>query len=339
MMKKPMMAAIAALVLASPGVALAATTSTVTVVTGVNDTGMLTGYYGTASGTTAGFIESGGTFTTIDIPGSQETIPEGINNAGEVVGFFRDTTGTTEASFIYNSNGFITFSDPAAEPNQTYANSINNNGVIAGTYGAASDGKAHGFNYDGAAFTTISDPAATYRGTALAATNDFGDSTGSYFVSPAQPEIQTGFIETGGVFENLAVPGAVDTFPNAINDNGEVVGYFSDSLRAHGFSDIGGVFTTFDVPQADPGSTFAQAVNSLGTIGGYYFSGPNVYGFLDVGGQFTTITDPDSGPFPAVPEPPTWAAMILGVLLLGTALRYNRGRGRGTIGRALRSRA
>jgi hypothetical protein len=41
-----------------------------------------------------GFLVSGGTFTTIDVPGSLATLVTGINDKGELVGLWFDSNAT-----------------------------------------------------------------------------------------------------------------------------------------------------------------------------------------------------------------------------------------------------
>jgi hypothetical protein len=71
-----------------------------TYATGINNNGLITGYYIDALGT-HGFIYNGSTYTTIDDPfgvtGTTKAI--GINDNGQVVGQFNDATGYTH-SFI-----------------------------------------------------------------------------------------------------------------------------------------------------------------------------------------------------------------------------------------------
>jgi hypothetical protein len=70
-----------------------------TAVTGINDDGDLTGYYTDASNDVHGFIDDGGSFFTIDAPGSDGLFTEvtGINNEGAIVGKFVDAgTGQVE---------------------------------------------------------------------------------------------------------------------------------------------------------------------------------------------------------------------------------------------------
>lgn len=76
-----------------------------------------------------------------------------------------------------------------------------------------------------------------------------------------------------------------------------VLGSFASSqmIHASAFLDVNGVFTTFDVPGAFPGTTFAIGINNLGQILGTFDDSSGTHGFVDTGGAFTTI--------PNVPPP------------------------------------
>lgn len=55
-----------------------------------------------------------------------------------------------------------------------------------------------------------------------------------------------------------------------------------------------GVFTTFNVPGATPGSTVATGVNDSGQIVGYFNNSTGRHGFLDTNGVFTAIDFPSA---------------------------------------------
>lgn len=77
------------------------------VVQAVNPAGTaVVGYYAPSSGVYAGFLFQDKALTTLQFPGSNETLSFGINAAGEVVGFFLDAED--------NGHGF-TWTPPAAE--------------------------------------------------------------------------------------------------------------------------------------------------------------------------------------------------------------------------------
>jgi len=73
--------------------------------------------------------------------------------------------------------------------------------------------------------------------------------------------------------------------PLGINDQGQIVGYYTDaSGAAHGFLYSNGQFTTLDDPNAGTGNfqgTLASRINNAGQIIGEFVDGNNVqHGFL-----------------------------------------------------------
>ena len=88
-------------------------------VDGINDKGQIVGRYFDESGSGLhGFIDTNGTFTTLDVPGSAGTEATGINNLGQIVGTY-DLPGTGTAaifvatptpepsSFVFLTSGFL----------------------------------------------------------------------------------------------------------------------------------------------------------------------------------------------------------------------------------------
>ena len=92
-------------------------------------------------------------------------------------------------------------------------------------------------------------------------------------------------------YTNIDYPFGVYTNAQAINDSGQVAGYYyEDSGSVHGFLYTGGAYTAFDDPFG-VGSTTAVDVNASGQIiGSYGDSSP--HGYLYSGGTYTTIDDP-----------------------------------------------
>ena len=89
-------------------------------------------------------------------------------------------------------------------------------------------------------------------------------------VAPGVTQHQ-GFVYTNGTVNSaFNYPGAVATSPTGINDSGEIIGTWTDSVGfVHGFywtSQTG--FTSFDVPKTT--HTIPVAVNASGVIAGYY---------------------------------------------------------------------
>src|SRR6266542_2245758 len=90
-----------------------------------------------------GFLYTGGTFTTIDVPGAIRTNAFGINDAGQIVGFFQDTSGGTHG-FLEIAGSFTTIDVPGAIV--TAPSDINNAGQIVGYFADTSE-RNHGFLY------------------------------------------------------------------------------------------------------------------------------------------------------------------------------------------------
>jgi uncharacterized membrane protein len=102
-----------------------------TTLTGINNAGIIGGFYNDASGKAHGFVDVDGVFITIDDPlGTGRTEVEGINNNDQVVGFYIDGTGQV--------HGFL--------DNHPLGNSTINPLVASGS------------PFTGSPFTTIDDP-------------------------------------------------------------------------------------------------------------------------------------------------------------------------------------
>jgi uncharacterized membrane protein len=108
--------------------------------TGINDQGVVCGFYVDISSVTHGFILNGGTLTTLDFPGSNFTQALGLNNNGQVVGVYSTANGAPPMhGFVYNSaiGHFRTVDDPDGVNgglSTTTVNGINNLGQVVGFY-------------------------------------------------------------------------------------------------------------------------------------------------------------------------------------------------------------
>jgi probable HAF family extracellular repeat protein len=149
-------------------------------------------------------------------------------------------------------------------------------------------------------FTTIAVPFPGALYTDVLGINNRGQIVGLYLVVDSGGAHYLGFLDDGGIFSTLDVPGnggrgyASFTSPEAINDHGQIVGFYGDTSGRHGFLYEGGVFSTLDVPGAS--ETLAHGINNHGQIVGEYIdSGGGFHGFLDDGGVFITLDVPFSG--------------------------------------------
>lgn len=130
----------------------------------INNQGQIVGAFGGDFGS-YGFLYSGGTFTTIDVPltDSNSTVASGINERGQIVGSYSVNTvgvGGVGYGFLYDAGNFTSLQVPGAL--QTSATGINSSGQIIGQYSVFNStyqsGQQFGFLYADGLFTTIADP-------------------------------------------------------------------------------------------------------------------------------------------------------------------------------------
>jgi len=93
----------------------------------------------------------------------------------------------------------------------------------------------------------------------------------------------------------FSVPGATETYPTSINDDGVIAGWYADANGGHGFlRGLSGGFVTFSAPGSP--DIFPSSINAGGAVAGNY--GAPQYGFLRApDGDWTTFNVP--GTFPS----------------------------------------
>lgn len=154
---------------------------------GINDSGVIVGSYGDASGNSHGFVDVGGKFTNIDYPGALGTGVDAINNSGTIVGSYFDAADFLIHGFSYKNGRFTELDATGAGTNP--------NGYC-------------GLNYTGAGTT----PSGISAGGTIVGTicNDVGASNSLYGWALAQgqftplndPEAAQGTMQVGGISEN-----------------------------------------------------------------------------------------------------------------------------------------
>lgn len=146
----------------------------------INDDGQMVGCYVVGSAPCNGYLDNGGSFTTIDYPNANGTSATGINGAGEIVGYYSDSMGNGHA-FIDHNGSFTSFDCKGASV--TEALGINNNGIVVGVCWSTPPQHV-GFVYDSAHNTFISD-SLTYQGqpTYLWGINDNAEMGGNFLPS------------------------------------------------------------------------------------------------------------------------------------------------------------
>ena len=265
---------------------------------GINNSGQIVGTYYDAAGA-HGFLLSGGSYTTLDVPGGRFTSARGINSSGQIVGFYSDAAGGPHG-FLLSDGSYTTFDVPGAEGTDAFG--INNSGQIVGQCFDAAG--THGFLLSGGQYTTFDVPGASF--TTAFGINDAGQIVGSYRDVVNRSH---GFLLDGGSYITFDVPGGSTTNALGINDAGDIVGYYFDysGSYAQGFLLRDGSYTTFYVPGAQA-DTYPQGINDSDAIAGYYGDVPGSHGFFSTvpptvpGSSADSLFGPSSQPLAEVAD-------------------------------------
>jgi uncharacterized protein (TIGR03437 family) len=244
--------------------------STLTSVSGMNNSGQMVGTYQDSAGLHSFLRSSDGvTYTTITVPGASQTTATGINNLGQVVGYY--TNGSGGHGFLRSVDGtFTSFDAPDAAP-YTVPSAINDRGEIVGTRFSAF-ATVYGFvrSADGSTYTTISAPAAS--ATFVQGIANDGEIVGWYSVGGSYGP-QRGFVRgVDGTYTAIEMPGTAGTTTVlAVNNRGQIAG----SSAGRGFvRNADGTFVYLD--QAP------TAINDNGQVAGNYRDTTGYHGFLAV---------------------------------------------------------
>jgi uncharacterized membrane protein len=272
-----------------------------------------------------GFLEAGGTFSSVVVPGAFDTFASSINDVGQIVGSFGNGRGSAQG-FLESNNNFTTIAVPGQFA--THANAINDSGRIVGD----SNFSRHGYMLDAGKYTTI-DPAETVNLSEARGINDAGQIVGNFGTSSG---LVRSYLYVSGQFTTIQAPGAIDTSAASINNAGQIVGSFYDGKKITGFLYAAGKFNTIAVPGAF--QTFPLGINDTGDIVGDFIDATGTHGFLDAGGKFTAIDVPNgiqtiaSGinnlgqivgafePIGSIPEPGLLLFTIAGLLMTTSRL-------------------
>jgi uncharacterized membrane protein len=186
------------------------------------------GYYDVYDDSTGnGFLNSNGTYTTLDYPGAIATYPSSINDAGWIVGSWKDSSDGSHC-FLYKAGTFTSFDGPG-EVGQSACYGINGQGEIVGSF---SDGESFiddaesGDPGISSNFTTMQQPGTS--STQIIGINNNGVMTGFGYVDNSG--IPQGFFLNAGTFTDLPIPGAGESQGWGLNDDAQVVGYYADQF-------------------------------------------------------------------------------------------------------------
>lgn len=235
-------------------------------------------------------------FLSFDVPNSSSTVPTSINAKGQVVGYF--CCGVDEhyqQGFVRQIDGSIgTFFEPVAE--STFPQNINDRGTIVGWYEYMNNRAAFGFVY-----TPTNGFATIFYGPTneVYGVNSSGTSAGWF---QKQGSGAPSFVrDPSGTITIFNVPDSYDTVALAINDGGQVTGFYTPkgtNLTEAFIRNEDGTLVTFSVPGSN--TALPWAINNSGSVTGYYYDSTNVgHGFVrDASGTITTFDAPNAGTTP-----------------------------------------
>jgi uncharacterized membrane protein len=200
--------------------------ATQTVVRGINDSGMITGFYSVPFRDGIGFLFDGQNFTDVDFPGYLVTVANGIDNAGDVVGWYGNGGSNPDFHGFKWSNGTFRTIE-VGFVGETILTGINNHGYIVGynpwsfdTFVRKPDG------------TIQTIPFANPCCGLIAGLNDSQALVG-YYVDPSLFGFRLNALSLKLV--KVQFPGALYTYASGINNAGETVGSYTIGVVHHGF--------------------------------------------------------------------------------------------------------
>jgi uncharacterized membrane protein len=254
----------------------------ITQITGVDNAGLIAGFFVDAGGAQHGFVADSVVkvpthFAVVDGPGGGATTINAIANDGTVVGFTTDNGAN--ANFTRTRSGAFTPLD-LGDPAGGVANGINQAGQVVGVSHGIAVLIANGTK------TEISIPGAS--ASVAFGINDQGTIVGQYTDAVGH---MPGFVRQSATVTPInPTPTATVTNVQGVNNLGVAIGFFSaDGVHQHGFIDDTRSATITLLPDPSTEKTRANGleltqflgINDLGVAVGYYQTGDgSQYGFL-----------------------------------------------------------
>lgn len=197
-----------------------------TQVIGLNNQGATDGFYIDSAGTTRGFTDINGTFSSVVFPGTNFNQLLGINNNGDQAGYFQFGKKQIFVPYIHLASGhFVQLPIFNAQ-----ATGINDSDLVSGFFNRG--GVSHGFLWQNGHERTVDYPSSS--ATQILGVNNEGMAVGTYNDSLGGTHGFLYNVNTGN-FTTVDAPFASSTVVNGINDNGEMVGFYTEGNDTLGF--------------------------------------------------------------------------------------------------------
>jgi hypothetical protein len=215
-----------------------------TQVTGLNDHGVIVGFWSTQNNSNMvnnnfGFYSIDGRFYTVNFPTGNNASPQvdqllGVNDHDVAVGFYTNAQGNNRG-YLYNirTRTFTRVLVPGAPAGQAgpslTAAAINNYGDVAGFYAKSSSQTDAFLRLHDGRFITLAVPGASM--TQAFGVNDRDEIVGAYTVGTGSNAVMHGFTWRPGYgLRTVDDPHGVGTTTiNGVNDAGDLVGFYVDS--------------------------------------------------------------------------------------------------------------
>jgi uncharacterized membrane protein len=238
--------------------------------TGINNTGSVTGIYQDTTGEWHGFLLSDGNYTAINYPGANgSTYVYGINDKNQIVG----QTASTGVGFEYDvASQVFTQINCGLD---TVPISINNSGVIVGI---VIPGYIVGFELSGSTCTTIEPPRGENQETYVESISRSGEVDG--YIRTTQGHLIGNFLYRDGKYLRVVIPGEPTATVGGLSPDGSaVVGSYAPSTGVTmGFIYQNGTVSTLQFPGA--AYTNAGTINGAGeVVGTFSETGAVTHGF------------------------------------------------------------
>jgi hypothetical protein len=263
-------------------------------------------------------------FTTINDPadpafqGHTFTNLLGINNFGDIAGFYGSgQAGDPNKGFFLDVDGLFAPDRRWGQPEpretftpenfpgsaQTQMTGLNDVGVQVGYFYTTNQGvpfdNQFGFFLKNGVYTEVNDPhtpttpqPGVLIENQLLGVNDFGIAVGFYNDAMGNSHGYTYNTNNGQFSADINAPNATSTVTAAINNLGQLAGFFTDASGTHGFVDNHGSFTTVNAPGAS--ETELLGMNDFGVAVGFDMVNGAMHGviFNSRTDTFTTLDDP-----------------------------------------------
>jgi probable HAF family extracellular repeat protein len=237
--------------------------STYAVADGINNAGLVTGFYIDSNSNYHGFVWQNGVLETVDYPGALDTRLNGVSNRGVAIGYYGDGFTNHAVTYTVSTGTWTALPDiPNYSLNEGYC--INSAGFAIGNAASGNSMVAWIWDPKARSYSFFAVPGATPSTTSPSCINDKNQIAGQF----ADSSGLHGFLKEYGTYATINFPGAADTFLEGINNWGTIQGSIIDIPGAmDGFAaSPAGVFTEVNYPGA--AATSIMGINDRGDLCG-----------------------------------------------------------------------